>query len=796
MSAVLLVVRVELCRRWRSVLVLALLVGIGGGATLAAVAGARRTASAFDRFLAEDRPADVLVNASSLGPEQLDEVERLPQVAALARLSVFVLMPEAATSSPMTFVANVDGRIGRVLDRGRVVAGRRLSPEAVDEVMLSESAASTNALGVGSRLRLQSLVPAGVNSHGDAEYERGPRVKLRVVGISRSAADLAAGGLPGGAALLTPAFFRHYRDRIVYYDGIARVRLHGGASVVPTFIDQVGAIYEDPALSFEPLATETAGVSDAIDVLALALVAFAMVAGIAASVAVGLAIVRQAFLVSASQPTLRALGLTPTQRLAITFAPATVIAVCGAGVAVCIAIAASALMPMGLARRADPDLGLSIDALVLVSGACAIMAVVATIGLLGALRAVRLSGREARSGRSRSTGSGSRSLTHRWSSPVRVVGIRAALEPGRGHEAVPARPALGGGVVAVVGIVVVLTLSASLESLIETPSRYGWAWDATAPGDSDPEDLQREAGVAAVTRATLVNVAVHGRPVEGMGLSAFKDRGSTRFPAVLEGRAPRTALEVALGTETMNRLPRGRSLGDRVEISGPAGRGRYRIVGRVVVPSIGVDLIPVADGAVFTSTGIERLTSDDAADRYEVSLVSFAEGREDQVTAHLFPGNLDLRAEGDPGRVADPPPEVRKLQQVEQLPIVLAVLLALLAVGAIGHAIVTTVHRRRRDLAILKTLGFTRRQLAATVAWQASTPVVAGLVIGIPLGIAVGRWIWINIADQLGVVPDPTVPVVALALMVPMALVLANVLAVLPGRAAGRTSPAAVLRSE
>jgi len=39
----------------------------------------------------------------------------------------------------------------------------------------------------------------------------------------------------------------------------------------------------------------------------------------------------------------------------------------------------------------------------------------------------------------------------------------------------------------------------------------------------------------------------------------------------------------------------------------------------------------------------------------------------------------------------------------------------------------------------LKTLGFTRRQLAVTLAWQAIATAVIGIVIGVPLGMAAGR---------------------------------------------------------
>jgi ABC-type lipoprotein release transport system permease subunit len=130
------------------------------------------------------------------------------------------------------------------------------------------------------------------------------------------------------------------------------------------------------------------------------------------------------------------------------------------------------------------------------------------------------------------------------------------------------------------------------------------------------------------------------------------------------------------------------------------------------------------------------------------------------------------------------------------MPAVLAGGVAAGAVAALGLALVASVRRRRRDLALLKTLGFTRRQLATTVAWQSTVVAVVGLVIGIPVGIAVGRWLWIVFARELSAVPDPVVPVGSVALAVVAALVLANLVAALPGRSAARTPAALLLRAE
>jgi ABC-type lipoprotein release transport system permease subunit len=147
--------------------------------------------------------------------------------------------------------------------------------------------------------------------------------------------------------------------------------------------------------------------------------------------------------------------------------------------------------------------------------------------------------------------------------------------------------------------------------------------------------------------------------------------------------------------------------------------------------------------------------------------------------------------------VAPPrPADLVNFGRVQNLPVVLSGLLALLAAATLTHLLVSSIRRRRRDLAVLKTLGFVPGQVRAAVAWQATTLGVVAVVLGIPLGIAAGRWAWLAFTHQLGIVPETAVPLLALLAMVPATLVVANLVAVLPARAAARAQPARVLRSE
>jgi hypothetical protein len=142
------------------------------------------------------------------------------------------------------------------------------------------------------------------------------------------------------------------------------------------------------------------------------------------------------------------------------------------------------------------------------------------------------------------------------------------------------------------------------------------------------------------------------------------------------------------------------------------------------------------------------------------------------------------------------PAEIVNYESTGDTPAVLAAGLAGGALVALCLTLIASVRRRRRDLALLKTLGFTRRQLAGAVGWQASVAALVGVVIGAPIGVAAGQWLWDVFARNIYAVPEPSVPFVQIGLVVVAALVLANLMAAIPGRIAARTPTALVLRAE
>ncbi len=258
------------------------------------------------------------------------------------------------------------------------------------------------------------------------------------------------------------------------------------------------------------------------------------------------------------------------------------------------------------------------------------------------------------------------------------------------------------------------------------------------------------------------------------------------------------------------------SYGDRGDAPIYVPPTRVVVVGTATMPAIGTSgtLHPSMGTGALLPTGVEplamqrALTSPDPNQNGPaIDVVQLRRG----VTAAAGRASMQRIADtatkvmtADPQGVGDSygvlgvqrPAEIVNYQSTGDTAVILATGLAAGAVIALGLTLAASVRRRRRDLALLKTLGFTQRQLASAVAWQASVAATVGIVIGVPVGIALGRWLWTLFARAIYAVPEPSVPVVEIAVIALGALVLANVVAAIPGRIAARTSTALVLRAE
>ena len=142
------------------------------------------------------------------------------------------------------------------------------------------------------------------------------------------------------------------------------------------------------------------------------------------------------------------------------------------------------------------------------------------------------------------------------------------------------------------------------------------------------------------------------------------------------------------------------------------------------------------------------------------------------------------------------PVNIMNVARARTVPLILAAILGGLALATIVHGLVMAARRRRHDLAVLKTLGFVRRQIRAAVAWQSTTTVAVSLAVGVPIGILLGRWAWTVLADGLGIRLMWVAPVGYIAAGAALVIVLANLAAMVPARIAARARPAEILRTE
>src|SRR6266516_3700273 len=123
------------------------------------------------------------------------------------------------------------------------------------------------------------------------------------------------------------------------------------------------------------------------------------------------------------------------------------------------------------------------------------------------------------------------------------------------------------------------------------------------------------------------------------------------------------------------------------------------------------------------------------------------------------------------------PNGVTNYASIDRTPAVLAALLAVIGVAVLGQFIVVSGRRRRRDFAIFKALGMSRRQISSITAWQVSTLTGLALLAGLPLGMAAGRWSWTIFARGLGIPDGAITPIWAVLLMVPAVILIANAVA-------------------
>jgi len=449
---------------WRAVLAVALIGGLLGAVALGAVAGARRTASAYGLYLGSIRASDAFVNIPGVLPgmpaaQALTIISRLPGVAASAGYLGLNANPVVHGKVDDSFLTDdLTGSFagpgftadGFGQDRMTVLAGRLPAVGSTGQIAMTPSVARTFGAGVGGRVTYQLYhqdprtgqnVPAG-------------RVTFRVTAIVDIPPVLTDASDQENGAVLPPAATRRLLRADQY--GWVGVRLDRGVAGIPALqaglarlarrverqVGQREHLNLD-GLTFNINSAEVTRrqVQQAIRPQAVALTIFGAFAALAMLVLMGQGLIQLLSRAGPDIAAMRALGATRTQAGLAAGLPGAVAVIAAAAIAVLGAIALSPLSPVGPVRRFDPARGMQADGLVL--GAGSVLLAAALLGLLAvmAARAVRPpAGREARQSPGISRAAAAAGLP----APA-VVGSRNALEPGSGPQAVPVRAALAAG---------------------------------------------------------------------------------------------------------------------------------------------------------------------------------------------------------------------------------------------------------------------------------------------------------------------------------------------------------------
>jgi hypothetical protein len=781
--------RHDVRRRWRSLVLLGVLVGLTAGFALSAWAGARRTSTALERLRVATNASDAIAFPSQVGVENphWNRLRARPEVKTVAVWDL-LFGNDDGHGGGLIF-GSADGTYLGKVDKPIVVKGRMFNPHSPDEVVVDENAVN-QAPPIGGTFTYHFY------AHNQPELSgppHGPTVTMRVVGVVKELPQFVF--VSQGQILVSPGLVARYGSRITVAPNADIVLRHGEADM-PALRHDVNALVARgaPVLDAHATARRVTTTLD-VETTALLLLAAAMLLG--GGILVAQVLGRSASTITDDAGTLRALGMSRDHLGLATGLSHLIPAAVAAPVTLGVALLASARFPVGLGRQIDPDVGYHVDWAIVGPG----MAVVVLL-VLGASVLIGRGQHDGRLGRLVPTKAPG--AVRRWAPVAIGLGTTMAFEPGRGRRRIPVVPALLAAVVAVTGVVGSLTIDRGISNALHDPELAGITWDAgltpavhaqTGRNISIrlADKLTKKNGVrsAAVVDRDVINVGNVGAPVFSVRPIAGASTTPISF-TLTSGRAPRGLGEAAIGPATAQDLHVG--LGDTVSVG--ASHVRVTIVGEALFPSDvhsefdeGVWLAPAQFDAVVPAIGPNGSESDG-----RLVAVRFGPGEPVMKEAAHLQSTLGPLISDVEGPLT--PDEVTNLRNVRTLPEVLAAFLGLIAITALASVLLSCARRRGHEFAVLRALGMTRGNIRTILNSQGTAIGLFGLVVGIPLGIAVGRLGWRAIAERVPLAQVPPLALTAALLLIPVTVVAANVLALWPGRVSLLHRPAEELRAE
>lgn len=748
-----------------------LIVTVVCGVVVAFAAGAQRTSTAPDRYTsAFGGVADASVIQDDRGKPLDRQVAALPGVEKVDSMS-FVF--GGLTKSDGT---NVDFALtfsGSFRPAGvRLVDGREADPANAHEFVATRSFVQTANVKIGDSLNLVTLTPDQARQNGfDVSDPQGPELSIKMVGIVDGATELDN---PYAIVFVSPAL----RELPV---GLSQtlmvVDLQSGIdnSMLRSQLDAVPAL---SALSVEPATLISQPVRNAVQAQARGLWILAAVAAVAAIAVLGQVMTRQVRPTRDERHRLSAIGFTRSQIAADAVARALIPITIGSLLGALVAVLGSNRFPFGFVRVLEPTPGIRADWIIMLAGA--VMFVVAlTLWTITALVVVDRAKRVRPSPLVEA-------LATRGASATAGVGLRLAFTR-RGRERGSGRGSVAGVLFSVAGVVAAVTFGASLDRLVNQPSRYGSNYDASV-GDNGAEALpdgmvarlDADPDVTSLTLFAGSEARVGDITIPLLGLEVVRGGGQ---PTMLDGRLPVSDDEIALGRLTARDI--GANVGGTVELVGPTRSQVFRVTGLAVVPGLGAN-DGLGAGGIVTMDGLTRIDAKTGVTSAAVNL---------KISLQKFFGSIpefrDL-----PPNPAYKPSAIVNVSRIRAIPFILAAVLAALALLTVGHVMLTSMRSRRRDLAILRSLGAGRSWISRAVHWQATALTALPVVVGIPLGIAMGRLVFVAFADSMGAVHDPSIPALAIAAGAVAVVAVANAVATMVSHRTRRREPALLLQGE
>jgi FtsX-like permease family protein len=812
MSGVRMRARADLRSRLASVVILTSAAGLVGAVAIGAFAVARRSDSAYLRSREASNEPEAFAAGCDNGlfpPLPVERVASLDVVESSERFMLVNPVGSYVADGKTPLFGDSDafeaGLIApEIPDQAtpmRVMEGRL--PQTIDEAAVSWGPGHVHA-GVGDtivvRMFSDEVRPQDLFSGGKAPPDAfDPDIKLTVTGIVLTPNDL---GGTDSTIVTTYPFYEAHKDSALACDAVA-VHLRNGLDDIPKFGDAINQI--EPGAFFFDMTQEAVIAGRSTHLRAIITRLFGWLVVIAGLLVVGQALVRRTVLAATEDPILRALGMSRWQITRVALVTGAIVGIGGAAIAVAVSAAISPFAIVGLAKMLDPVTGVYVDPTVTVATAVMIVLVVLLLTGVPAWRLAAARGGVAGAAELTGSSSPSRVASAFAASglPVSAVaGARLALEPGHGRTATPVRSAIVGLALTVAAMTAAFGFAASMRHFVTTPELWGLTGDFGTGSPFSGERFAKEAvpllqgdpGLSDLTVGNFQNSVYlqSGSTViaaNAWGLSPVK--GDAVVPTMLAGRWPERDDEIALGAVTLRGL--GAHVGDVVHVSAGAGSADLTVVGEPVFPDFGFGP-GFGQGAGMTYDGLQRFYPDA---QIALALGRFAPGAD----THAFlervnPTLKPLGAAFQPGDLAALGDSTKEAKRSENVPLALATLFTVTALATLIHVLITSVRRRRKDLAVLRTLGFKRRQVASAVAWQSVVLAVVALVIGVPAGILLGRFGWSMFATNLGVVSVPVVAWKPVLAAIPITILVAAVVSVGPALAARRTRPATVLRAE